>query len=152
MKRALVILAFSVLIFGLIISYDITQCDGQVLMRHFIKSDYEPVLEEAYEYEPIKPEKTTDKGQDYFGETTIEKQETEITGDIPEEIEETVEDYTEEDASRGYEYYFDLLSDTEKNVYRAMYHAFENIESGNAIPTVDEEAMNRVAKIGRAHV
>ena len=77
MKRALVILAFSVLIFGLIISYDITQCDGQVLMRHFIKSDYEPVLEEAYEYEPIKPEKTTDKGQDYFGETTIEKQETE---------------------------------------------------------------------------
>jgi hypothetical protein len=146
-KRALVILAFSVLIFGLIISYDITQCDGQVIMRHFIHSDYEPVLDEAYEYEPVVSENTTDKGQDHFGDSKIEVKETEITGDIPEEpeVEEVIEDYTEEDASRGYEYYFDLLSDQEKNVYRAMYHAFENIESGNAIPTVDEEAMNRVA-------
>ena len=148
MKRALFILAFSVLIFGLIISYDITQCDGQVIVSHFIHNDYEPVLEEPYEYEPIKPEKTTDKGQDYFGDAVIEKKETEITPDIsPKDAveEEVVEDHTEEDSNRGYEFYFALLDDQEKDVYRAMYNAFSNIESGNTIPTVDEESMNRVA-------
>lgn len=147
-KRALVILAFSILIFGLIISYDITQCDGQVIMRHFIKNDYEPILEEAYEYEPIKTEKKTDNGAQFFGDAPIEKKETEIDPDsISEEIseEEVVVDHTEEDASRGYEFYFALLDDNEKDVYRGMYKAFSNIESGNAIPTVDEDTMNLVA-------
>ena len=43
------------MILGLIISYDVTKCDGQVIMRHFINTDYEPeyevpVVEDTVEY------------------------------------------------------------------------------------------------------
>lgn len=165
MKKALVYLAFSILILGLIISYDVTQCDGQVIMRHFIKTP-EPTYEV---YEPVKLEENTDPYIDYYvsddsvveHEVEVEEQETtddslgEEVGDLDEhdeqedadtvtEVSEQDEHY-DEDSSRGYEYYFGFLNDKEKQVYRNMYKAFSEIGSGNAIPTIDDEAMNRVA-------
>ena len=148
MKKLLVFLAFSILLFGLIISYDITKCDGQVIMRHFINSDYEPVLEEAYVYEPpVTDTHKTDDSLDYFGDSAVKLKESEVEVEDISEAEEGEEISIDpsEDASRGYEFYFNLLNDNEKDIYRAMYTAFSNIESGNAIPTVDEDTMNRVA-------
>jgi len=149
-KKALFFLAFSILVFGFVISYDITKCDGQVIVKHFIHSDYEPALEGGYEYvAPTLETKKTDDASDFFGDPGIHMNETEISADqlSDDELEKEDEfvDHTAEDASRGYEFYFALLSDKDKEVYRAMYKALSEIESGNAIPTVDEDTMNRVA-------
>lgn len=155
MKKALVYLAFSILILGLIISYDVTKCDGQVIMRHFINTDYEPsyevpVIQEEPEYVDIKPVVTkpvtfeASKEQVVVEEIEVADEELEDISeeeDVPEEEDKSVED----DYARGYEYYFNQLSDKEKEVYRVMYKAFSNVGSGNTIPTVDDEAMNRVA-------
>ena len=148
MKRLLGFLAFSILLFGLIVSYDITKCDGQVIVKHLIRSSYEPVLEEGYEYVPAdKNIKTTDES-DFFGESVVEIKETvlDTEADLQSDADEG---HDEEDAARGYEYYFSFLNESEKDVYRAMYTAFSNIESGNSIPTVDEDSMNRVANFIR---
>lgn len=152
MKKALVYLAFSILILGMIISYDVTKCDGQVIMRHFIHSDYEPsyevpsVEDSQVEYVDVKPVITKPVSIDLEEEVVSEEVEVdedeleEIEEELPEEEEEVIDDY-----SRGYEYYFGQLSDKEKAVYRVMYKAFSDVSSGNTIPTIDDEAMNRVA-------
>ena len=149
MKKALIYLTFSVFILGMIISYDIIKYDGQVLVKNLIKPKNEPVLEQAYEYVPVeKNEVTTDGGRDFFGDSELKVMEAEFEDgeDIDDSYDEQVlDDFSEEDSNRGYEYYFDLLNSEEKKIYRAMYEAFSNIESGNAIPTVNEESMNRVA-------
>ena len=150
MKKALVYLAFSILILGLIISYDVTQCDGQVIMRHFIKTDYEPqyevpvyaVVEEIPTPTP-KPEPT--KVIEVSEEAIEELEDEEIVEEKVEEVPQEVDSHADEDASRGYEYYFGFLNDKERQVYRSMYKAFKDVGSGNTIPTVDDEAMNRVA-------
>ncbi len=153
MKKALVYLAFSILILGMIISYDVTKCDGQVIMKHFIKSDYEPVYED-YEPAVYEPTKEAEEAKP-TAVVTVEVEKAQI-----EEIEQTeatedeslVEDEQDdsvseaEDSSRGFEYYFNHLEDDkEKKLYRSMYNAFEQVGSGNTIPTVDDETMNKIA-------
>lgn len=120
-------------------------------MRHFINTDYEPeyevpVVEDTVEYIDIKPVITKPVTPAAF-EDEVVAQEVELdeqSEEIPQE--DTVEEATvADDYSRGYEYYFQQLTDKEKEVYRAMYKAFSEIGSGNTIPTVDDESMNRVA-------
>jgi len=128
MKKALLYLAFSILILSLLISYDITKCDGQVIMRHFVN------------YGESHKDKDTDDSADAIEDDYYPGSHAVAADDIETE-------FTEED--RGYEYFYGQLNEEEKEVYRALYKAFSSVGSGNEIPTISEERMNRVANYVR---
>ena len=131
MKKALIYLTFSVFILGMIISYDIIKYDGQVLVKNLIKPKNEPVLEQAYEYVPVeKNEVTTDGGRDFFGDSELKVMEAEFEDgeDIDDSYDEQVlDDFSEEDSNRGYEYYFDLLNSEEKKIYSVIKQMINSI-------------------------
>lgn len=154
MKRALIYLGFSVFILGLIISYDVTKYDGNVIMRPLINAfsdDADIDYSDGYEgfvAEEVAPAKSdNDKNKDVTKNVADNKQDDMVVEEqeLDEDIEEDDSFTAQKDPSRGFEYYFTLLSDEEKKVYNVMYEAFSNVESGNAIPTLDEATMNKVA-------
>ncbi|MCR5800268.1 MAG: hypothetical protein K6G69_09350 [Lachnospiraceae bacterium] len=152
MRKALVYLGLSVLLLGIIISYDVTKCDGQVLMKYFIDmgDDYDRSYDKTYEAPVDKKDtaKVSKTKTNTTANTTKSSNEGSVTS-VTEELDEKTgsepayEDIPEED--RGYEYYYGQLNDTEKAIYRAMYKSFSNIESGNSIPSSDDETMSKVA-------
>lgn len=145
MKKALIYLTFSLMVLMGILAYDIIKCDGNVILN--------PLLNVDRTYSSSATNNSADN--------TARKQK-EITVTVPDiknypdmdvkEVEtkesdllDVVEVENVDDADRGYEFYFGFLSEKEKNVYRAMYNAFACIESGNVIPTCNDDEMNRVA-------
>lgn len=136
MKKALIYLLISIFILGYIISYDITKCDGQVIMRHFI--DYYDSGKETssdYVYPKIEYVPQANDSDDSIR--------SEQSDSVTQNNQDRISFENEQD--RGYEYYFSQLEEDEKEVYRCMYEAYINVETGNTIPTVSKEKMNRVA-------
>lgn len=147
-------LGISVCILGLIISYDVTKCDGKVLMRPLIQalSGEEETDYDSYDgdyvisdTQPLK-QQTPKTSMDQIKSGASPTQDVVVEEKEVDEIEEETPDFTaQKDPARGFEYYFNLLSEDERKVYNVMYEAFSNVESGNVMPTMDEDAMNKIA-------
>lgn len=129
MKKALIYLGMSVIILGMIISYDVVKCDGQVLMRYFFEHGKEDLTEkydlDDYTYSEKKEEKKAEQRQEQL---KSENRDTEL-----------------QDCGRGYEFYYIRLTEEEQEAYRKMYDAFINITTDEEIPTLEDESMNLVA-------
>lgn len=155
MKKALITLAVSLLILITLLGVDLAKCDGNVLLKPLLGietstdytdgSDYSNVFADSTAADAPKKQKYADKKltvtapklNETVSETTVE----EASGsDMPEEVEIS----GVADSERGYEFYFPLLSEEEKSVYRIVYDAFSQIETGVTIPTVDDDTMNKV--------
>jgi len=139
MKKALLYLAFSILILAGILSYDIIHCDGQVILRRL--SDYISSKEDddrhryrRKDYSEDYDSDYDDDYDDYDGEASNGKK-----------SKEDIKIGFEYDDERGYEYYYCQLDSEEQQVYRSMYEAFSAIGSGNTIPTISDERMNVIA-------
>lgn len=153
MKKALITLVVSLIILGALLGFDIAKCDGNVLLKPLLgletSSDYnDVVLDDStvdattgkakdQTYAEKKLSVTASKPQNTLKEATVEST---LDEDMPQEIEVD----STSDAERGYEFYFPLLSEEEKAVYRIVYDAFSQVKSGVAIPTVDDDTMNKV--------
>lgn len=147
MKKALVILAISFMILLCLIGIDIIECDGEVLLNPLLgiesSSDYDydfeederPSLPGSQTYAEKKLSVTATDIGDNLRENTVEEAE-----GMPEEVD--VDDVS--DSERGYEFYFPLLTEDEKKLYRKVYAAFSSVKSGVTIPTADDETMNKV--------
>lgn len=146
MKKALIMLAISLVILFAIIGYDIVECDGNVIMKRIFKieSDYDS---ESYETEPqqfeFRERKLVNTSPDIVTSTVEEDKETAASGDDNETDEGTDDTVRVPDDDRGYEFYFPLLSEEEKNIYREAYNTFTAVETGSTIPTAEDEPMNR---------
>lgn len=152
MKKALVYLGFSVFILGLIISYDVTKCDGKVLMRPLISAisgddDSYDTYDDYVVSDSLAVTPTVKTSMNSIKPTVAPTQEVTVEEkEVDSETEEdNVEFSSEKDPARGFEYYFSLLSEEERKVYNVMYEAFSKVESGNIMPTMDDATMNKIA-------
>ena len=149
MKKALLTLAFSLMVLMFAVAYDITKYDGEVFFNQIMGIERTPDIvinndgtENVSEtpssgtYADKKLSVTAPRTEEKIVETTVDEEE---GAELPEEVEVNVTS----DADRGYEYYFPLLSGEEQAVYRSMYDAFREVKSGNTIPSADDESMNR---------
>lgn len=144
MKKALLYLTTSLLILMCILAYDIVKCDGNVILNPLLNIDntYTSQQEqnETDSNQKRRQEKITVTTPDIISYADVPVSEGNSSEDLPEatEVESIADD------ERGYEFYFPQLSEHEKSIYRAIYNAFASIESGNIIPTGEDEEMNRV--------
>lgn len=157
MKKALIVLGLSVLVLLGVLSYDIVNNDAK-LLHMVIGEEEQPVLVEST-YDPAEYEAAVEEGK-RLGQENIDKANAEreaaafaetVEASTKELDDENTEDEQQEtsadlsDADRGYEFYYPQLTEKEQELYRAMYKAFVNIESGNIIPNMSDDEMNHVA-------
>lgn len=153
MKKALLILAFSVLVMVGILAYDVSYNDGNVIMSLFggkSGSTYEEAEADTYEYvpelTPIAEKEDTALAEPVFEELP-EIEEVEVDNfekaDDSKEDEPEVSDKSLE-AKPGEYYYNFLANDDEKKCYRIMVDTVAKIGSGNVIPNLGQDSLNAV--------
>lgn len=147
MKKALLGLAFSIIVLMGVLSYDIIKWDGKVLLNpllHIDDTDYSVDINPVNNPGGNAGNTSHSISAPARPDTDDELEELEVAADsagMPDEIE--VEEVRDDE--RGYEFYFPQLTNDEKNMYRAMYNAFVSVESGNSIPFSDEKHINVAA-------
>lgn len=150
MKKLLTILALSLLIFEGIFAYDALLNDGRAFSRTVGGKD------SVQQIDIVKPK---DDKKEYVREPEVKitpeyvKQDYSQVTDSAEAVTASSTDQTDialdVQSSDFYEYHYSFLDDREKKVYRVMVDAFTNIETGNAVETLSDDEMNRVAQAVR---
>ena len=146
MKKALIVLALSLLLLEGILAYDAIFNDGEAFSGLLGGDEYTDVVSiEPYDYTYVAPTAAIPTP------TPTAEVEAEVVelGD-----EKELEELNEETAGptgeplvavdSSYEYYYGFLSDSEKKVYRQMTEAFSSMQSGNVIDTLSDDSMNKV--------
>lgn len=146
MKKLLTILALSLLLFEGILAYDALLNDGNAFSLLTGNRD------DTRQIDIVRSEEIahSDVAEPQVIITpSVVEQEADVTEPSPVALDETETVTTDQEQIHEgglYEYYYSFLSDKEKKVYRVMVDAFTNFESGNAIETLDDDGMNKVAQ------